>query len=76
MVAGGAEVAALAGEGHELCMAAAGALEAGEAGSQVAAARKRLDAGDGCRVERAVGRAVAGFVVGEEIVPVILSGIV
>ena len=46
LVAGGAEVAALAGEGEEAFVAAVGALEAGEAGGEVAAAEEGLDGGE------------------------------
>ena len=45
LVAGGAEVAGLAGEGEELFMAAIGAMEAGEAGGEVAAAEEGADGG-------------------------------
>jgi len=58
LVAGGAEVAAFAGEGEEAFVATIGALEAGEAGGEVAAAEKGLDGGDGGGVERAEGFAV------------------
>lgn len=47
LVAGGAEVAALAGEGEELLVAAVGTMETGEAGSEVAAAEEGLDGGYG-----------------------------
>ena len=40
LVARGAEVAALAGEGEQFFVAAVGALEAGEASSEVAAAKE------------------------------------
>ena len=69
LVAAGAEVAGLAGEGEELFVAAAGALEAGEAGGEVAAAVELVDDGDGVPAQRAVGAAVAGFVAGDELVP-------
>ena len=62
-------MAGLAGEGEEPLVAAVRAAEAGEAGGEVAAAVKGLDDGNGCGIERAVSRAVAGFIVGEEVVP-------
>jgi hypothetical protein len=58
LVAGGTEVAGLAGEGEEAFVATIGALEAGEAGGEVAAAEKGLDGGDGGGGERAEGFAV------------------
>jgi len=58
LVAGRAEVATLAGEGEEAFVATIRALEAGEAGGEVAAAEKGLDGGDGGGVERAEGFAV------------------
>ena len=75
LVAGGAEIATFAGEGHELFVAAVGALEAGEAGGQVTAAEEGLDDRHGGRGERAVGLAVAGFVVGEEVGPAVVDGL-
>ena len=69
LVAGGAEVAGLAGEGEELFVAAVGAMEAGEAGGEVAAAEEGADGGDGIRAQRSHGAAVVGFVSGEEVVP-------
>ena len=47
LVAGGAEVAGFAGEGEEVLVAAVGAEESGEAGSEVAAVEEVLDAFDG-----------------------------
>jgi hypothetical protein len=47
LVAGRAEVAALAGEGEEAFVTTVRALEAGEAGGEVAAAEEGLDGGDG-----------------------------
>jgi hypothetical protein len=44
-MAGGAEVAALAGEGEQFFMTTVRAMEAGEAGGEVAAAEKGLDGG-------------------------------
>ena len=57
LVAGGAEVAGLAGEGEQVLVAAAGADEAGEACGEVAAAHEGLDGGDGFGPERAHGGA-------------------
>jgi len=47
LVAGGAEVAGLAGEGEELFVAAIGAMEAGEASGEIAAPEESADGGDG-----------------------------
>jgi hypothetical protein len=47
LVAGGAEVAALAGEGEQAFVTAVRALEAGEARGEVAAAEEGLDGVDG-----------------------------
>jgi len=69
LVAGGAEVAGLAGEGEELFVAAVGAMEAGEAGGEVAAAEEGADGGDGIGAQRSHGAAVVGFASGEEVVP-------
>jgi hypothetical protein len=73
LVAGGAEVSALAGEGEEAFVATIRALEAGEAGGEVAAAKKGLDGGDGCLVEWAEGFAVVFFVSSEEVVPTMVN---
>jgi hypothetical protein len=73
LMAGRAEVAALAGEGEEAFVAAIGALEAGEAGGEVAAAEEGFDGGDGGRVERAEILAVPFFVVGEEFFPTVVD---
>jgi len=69
LVACGAEVAGLAGEGEELLMAAIGAMEAGKAGSEIAAAEKGADGGDGIGAQWPHGAAVVLFVAGEEVVP-------
>ena len=69
LVAGGAEVAGLAGEGEELFVPAIGAMEAGEPGGEVAAAEKSADAGDGIGAQWSHGAAVVLFVGGEEVVP-------
>jgi hypothetical protein len=74
LVAGGAE-AALAGEGEESLVAAVGALEAGETGGEVTAAKEGLDGGDGGGAERTEGFAVVFFVVGEEFVPTVVDGL-
>jgi hypothetical protein len=71
LMAGWAEVAALAGEGEEAFVAAIGALEAGEAGGEVATAEEGFDGGRGGGVERAEILAVFAFVVGEEFVPAV-----
>jgi hypothetical protein len=73
LVAGGAEVSALAGEGEEAFVATIRALEAGEAGGEVAAAEKGLDGGDGCWVEWAEGFAVMFLGVGEEVIPAVVD---
>jgi len=75
LVAGGAKIPRLASEGHELFVAAVGALEAGEAAGEVAATEEGLDSGDGSGVERAVGGPVAGFVVAEEVGPAVADGL-
>ena len=69
LVAGGAEVAGLAGEGEQVLVAAAGADEAGEAGGEVATTAESTNGGDGFGPERAHGGAELLFVNGEEIVP-------
>lgn len=73
LVAGGAEVAAFAGEGEEAFVAAVWALEAGEADGEIAAAEERFDGGDGVGVEWAEGLAVLLFVVCEEVVPAVVN---
>ncbi len=50
-----------------------GALEAGEAGGEVAAAEEGLDGGDGGGAQGAKGFAVVLFVVGEEVVPAVVD---
>jgi len=69
LVAGGAEVAAFAGEGEQAFVAAIGALEAGEAGCEVAAAEEGLHGGDSGGAEWAEGLPVLFFVTNEEVVP-------
>ena len=73
LVARGAEVAAFAGEGEEAFVAAVGALEAGEARGEVAAAEEGLDGGRGVGAEWAEGLAVVFFVVGEEVFPAVVD---
>jgi hypothetical protein len=73
LVAGGAEVASFAGEGEEALVAAIWALEAGEAGGEVAATEEGLDGGNGGGVERAEGFAVVFFVTSEELVPAVVD---
>ena len=73
MVAGGAEVAAFAGEGEEAFVAAVWALETGEAGGEVAATEEGLDGGDGGGAQRAEGSSVVFFVTGEEVVPALVD---
>lgn len=69
LVAGGAEVAGLAGEGEELFVAALGAMEASEARGEIAAPKEGADGGDGIGAQRSHGAAVVLFVAGDEIVP-------
>ena len=73
LVAGGAEVAARAGEGEESFVTTIRALEAGEAGGEVTTAKKGLDGCDGGGGKRAEGFAVMFFVVGEEVVPAVVD---
>ena len=58
LVAGGTEVAALAGEGEEAFVAAVGAVEAEEAGGEVAAAEEVANGGEDVGAEWAEGGAV------------------
>ena len=69
LVAGGAEVAALAGEGEEVLLAAIRAAEAEEAGSEVAAAEEIEDHREGIGAERTHGGAMDLFIGGDEGVP-------
>jgi hypothetical protein len=73
LVAGGAEVASFAGKRRQAFVTAIGALEAGEAGGEVTAAKEGLDGGDGGGAERTEGFAVVFFVVGEKIGPAVLD---
>jgi len=69
LMAGGTEVAALASEGEEAFVAAVRAMEAEEAGGEVAAAEEVADGGEDVGAERAEGGTVEFFVAGEEGVP-------
>ena len=69
LVAGGADVAGLAGEGEKALMATGGAVVAGEAGGEVATPVVSLDGGDGLRAKGTHGGAVVALVTGEEIIP-------
>ena len=69
LVAGGAEVAGLAGEGEEVLVAAVGTEESGEAGGEVAAAEKVFDVYDGLGTQGAHGGTVVFLVTGEEFFP-------
>jgi hypothetical protein len=69
LVAGRAEVAAFAGEGEEAFVAAVRAVEAEEAGGEVAAAEEGADGGEDVGAERAEGGTVELFVTSEEGVP-------
>ena len=66
LVAGGAEVAAFAGEGEEAFVSAVGAVEAEKAGGVVAAAEEVADGVEDVGAERAEGGAVFLLVAGEE----------
>ena len=52
LMAGGAEMASLAGEGEQALVAAVGTLEAGEPGGEIAAAVEGADGGGGFRAQR------------------------
>jgi hypothetical protein len=77
LVAGGAEVAAFAGDRVKRLrltrLHSVRALEAGEAGGEVAATEEGLDSGNGGGVERAEGFAVSFFVTNEEVVPTMVD---
>jgi hypothetical protein len=73
LMAGGAEVAALAGESEELLMAAVRALEPGESGREVAAAVELIDYREGIGPQWSVGLTVRAFVVSEELVPSVVD---
>jgi hypothetical protein len=72
-VAGGAEVAALAGEGEQFFVTTVRALETCETGCEVAAAEKGLDGGYGAVTERAEELAVVLLVVCEKIIPAVVD---
>ena len=69
MVAGGAEVTALAGEGEEFLVAAIGAEETGEACGEVATAEEIADGGEDIGAERPHGGTVDFLVTGDESIP-------
>ena len=69
LVAGGTEVAALAGEGEEAFVAAIRAVEAEEASGKVAAAEEIAHDGGDIGAERPHGGTVAFFITGNEGVP-------
>jgi hypothetical protein len=71
LATGWTKVAAFAGEGEEAFVAAVRALQAGEAGGEVATAEEGFDSGSGCGVEWAEILAVFAFVAGEEFVPAV-----
>jgi hypothetical protein len=73
LMAGRAEVAALAGEGEDALVTAVGALEAGKAGREVATAEKGFDGGRGGGLERAEGFAVFFLVVDKEFIPTVVD---
>ena len=66
-------MATFAGKRRQAFVTAIGALEAGEAGGEVTAAKEGLDGGDGGGAERTEGFAVVFFVVGEEVVPAVVD---
>jgi hypothetical protein len=69
LVAGGTEVAALAGEDEEAFVAAVRAMKAEEAGGEIAAAEEVADSGEDVGSERAEGGTVFFLVGGEEGIP-------
>ena len=73
LVAGWTKVAALAGEGEEAFVAAVRALQAGEAGGEVATAEEGFDGGRGGGVEWAEILAVTFFVVGQKSRPAVVD---
>lgn len=72
-MAGGAEVAELAGEGEQFFVTAVRALETRETSCEVAAAEKGLDGGYGAVTERSEGLAVVLFVACEKIIPAVVN---
>ena len=73
LVAAGAEVPCLAGEGEELLVPAVRALQAGEAGGEIAAALELIDDGHRVVAQRPVGLAVGGLVFGAEVAPSVVD---
>lgn len=73
LVTGGAEVAALAGEGEQFLMAAVRAVESGEACGEIAAAQEGFDGGDGAGPQRAERLAVLLLVVCEKFSPPVVD---
>ena len=63
----------LAGEGEEFFVAAIGAVVAGEAGGEIAAAQEGAHGGDGIGAQGSHGGAVVLFITGEEIIPGMLD---
>ncbi len=61
-MAGGAEVAALAGEGEQFFVTTVWAVETGETGGEVAAAEKGLDGGGGSRAKWSESLTVVLFI--------------
>ena len=75
LMAARAEVARLAGEGEEALVAAVGALEPRESGSEVAAAMELADDGYGVLAQRAVDGTVTFFITGLEIGPAMVHNL-
>ena len=73
LVATGAEMPRLAGEGEEALMAAAWALQPGESGGEVAAAVELAYDIDRVLAKRTVDRAVAFFVPSHEVRPAVMD---
>jgi hypothetical protein len=69
LATGGAEVAALAGEGEKAFVSAVGAVETEEAGGEVTAAEEVADGGEDVGAKRAEGGTVFFLVRGEEWFP-------
>ena len=69
LVAGGTEVAALAGEGEEAFVSAIGTMESEETGGKVAAAEEIAHDGEDIGTERPHGGTVAFFATGKEGLP-------
>jgi len=73
LMAAGAKMPRLAGEGEEALVAAIGTLEPGESGGEVAAAMELSDDGYGVVAERTVDGAVALLVAGFEVGPAVMD---